>query len=41
MPSSSCAWSNEREERHIGFELKKVEDVVDAAVNHKWGVPEF
>ncbi len=25
----------------MGFELKKVEDVVDAAVSHKWGIPEF
>jgi len=25
----------------MGFELKKVEEVVQSAVNHNWGVPEF
>jgi len=25
----------------VGFELKKVTNVVDSAVNHHWGVPEF
>lgn len=25
----------------MGFELKKVSDVVDAAVKHSWGIPEF
>lgn len=25
----------------MGFELKNVTSVVDAAVNHKWGIPEF
>src|SRR5580692_215675 len=38
-------FGNERRTDHggtvVGFELKKVEEVVDAAVKHTWGVPEF